>query len=181
MTTEIAWPQKIAAGRVELEDAQEFFSQLYEQYCERVYRYVVLRVGNSFDAEELVAETFLRAWKGLPSYQPRGAPVAAWLFRIAHNLVVDHLRRASRRPTAPLADDEPTPGGNSEYEATIRLTFDELKRAITRLTEPQRQVIGLRFGAGLSLVEVARAMGRSQSAVKSLQHGALVALRRAIG
>ena len=73
------------------------FERLYELYFERIYRYIALRVGSPFEAEDLTSETFLRAWEHLPSYRPRGVPISAWLFRIAVNLCRDHLRRVKVR------------------------------------------------------------------------------------
>lgn len=157
------------------------FAEAYEAYFGRVYRYIAVRVGDAFEAEDLTSETFLRAWRNLPSFRKRdGVPFSAWLFRIAHNLVVDHLRKRSRGSAVPLTDRFESMT-NTEEAAEINLTFDELKQAIEGLTEAQRQVIGLRFAGGLSLAEVAQVMNRSQGAVKALQHAGVVALRRTMG
>lgn len=171
-------PDKTTAG---LSAEHQAFSEAYEDCFQRVYRYIAIRVGDPFEAEDLASETFLRAWEHLSSFQRRdGVPFAAWLFRIAHNLVVDHLRRTSRRSAVPLTDGLASEM-NTEEAVEIHLTFNELKQAMQELTEAQRQVIGLRFAAGLSLAEVARVVNRSEGAVKALQHAAVASLRRNMG
>ena len=161
------------------------FGQLYERYFEKVYSYLSFKLGNASEAEDLGGPVFLKALESLGSYKWTGVPFQAWLFRIAHNQLVDALRRRGRRPTAPLdeagsvADDR----RESDPEATLALTVrrDDVVAAVEQLTELQRQVISLKFAGGLSNAEVARLMGKSEGAVKALQHAALVSLQKKLG
>lgn len=153
------------------------FATLYEEYFDRVYRYIAVRVGNQTEAEDLTQQVFLKCLESIGGFRWRGAPFASWLFRVAHNVVIDHYRQASRRQTLPLdefivADESP------EELVDFKLEVEEVKRAIARLTDAQRQVIALRFASGLSISESARAMGKSEGAIKALQHSALQALKR---
>ena len=83
---------------------QEAFAVLYEMHVDRVYRYLVARLGQPADAEDVTAEVFIRAMTALPSYKPKGTPLMAWLYRKAHNQAVNHLKKRSRRPETPLED-----------------------------------------------------------------------------
>ncbi|MDP2951689.1 MAG: sigma-70 family RNA polymerase sigma factor, partial [Chloroflexota bacterium] len=156
----------------------EAFGQLYETHFDRVYRYLYLRVGRVEEAEDLTEQVFLRALESIGSFRWTGAPFASWLFRIAHNLLVDHWRRQKGNeyldPAREIASREPGPA----YIAEIRVRIAEVRVALGQLTEAQRQVIGLRFSAGLSLAEAAKIMSRTEGAIKALQHSALAALRR---
>lgn len=157
---------------------QEAFAQLYEEHFDRIYRYLALRIGNEMEAEDLTQQVFLNALQSINSFRWRGVPFSAWLYRIAHNQAVDHLRKKKKRTDVPL--DESLVSGDSSPQSAIELKMDteQLLRAAGRLTEAQRQVIALRFTSELSIAEVARVMGKSQGAVKALQHSAIVALRR---
>lgn len=154
------------------------FEQIYEEYFDKIYRYIVVRVGNQADAEDLTEEVFLKALESIGSFEWRGISIAAWLFRIAHNVVVDHLRRMSKRQTTPIEEGVPSRGPSPHEKAAINLTMEKLKTALTRLTQAQQQVLSLRLAGGLSIAETARVMGKTEGAVKASQHSALKALRR---
>ena len=158
----------------------EAFSTLYDHYFDRVYRYVMSRVREPPDAEDLTQEIFLKVFRALPSFRFHGPPFTAWLFRIARNTVVDWVRARKRiREVADLEtlDDVPS---RSDVEASVLagLDVEELYRALTEVTELQREVVRLRFIAGLTLSETAALVKRSENAVKALQYSALRALRR---
>jgi RNA polymerase sigma-70 factor (ECF subfamily) len=157
---------------------QEAFAQLYEAYFDKIYRYLMLRIGNEMEAEDMTQQVFLNALRSLSSFRWKGAPFSAWLFRIAHNQAVDHLRRKQKHASVPL-DESLASSADSPHSATERkMEVERLLRAARRLTEAQREVISLRFSSELSIAQVARVMGKSQGAVKALQHSAIVALRR---
>lgn len=158
---------------------REAFARLYETNLERVYRYLLGRLGQPSDAEDVTAEVFIRAMQALPSYKPKGVPFIAWLFRIAHNQAVNHMKKKARRREAPLMDTATAPDDPAEV-ALRQVASDEVYRAMNQLTDLQRQVLSLRFGGQLSIAETAKAMKRSEGAVKFLQHSALQALRRAL-
>ncbi len=159
------------------ENDQEAFAQLYEEYFDKIYRYLALRVGNEMEAEDMTQQVFLNALRSISSFKWKGVPFSAWLFRIAHNQAVDHLRRKQKRASVPL--DESLSSGDSPHATTeLKMDIEQLLRATKRLTEAQREVISLRFTSELSIAQVAKVMGKSQGAVKALQHSAIVALRR---
>ena len=155
---------------------REAFACLYELHVERVYRYLVVRLGQPADAEDVTAEVFIRAMKALPSYKPKGTPLMAWLYRIAHNQAVNHLKKRSRRAETPLKDIVAAPD-DPEEEALKSASFGEATRAMEGLTDLQRQVLSLRFAGELSISEAAKVMKRTDGAVKFLQHSAIQALR----
>jgi RNA polymerase sigma-70 factor (ECF subfamily) len=153
---------------------------LYRRHAPRIYAYLASRVGDATLAEDLTSEVFVRALEGLPRYQDRGIRFSAWLYRIAHDRMVDHVRRQARRPTTPLQDERlPAQAGIDELVET-RLRVAQLDKAMDQLTAEQRQVILLRFVHGLKLGEVAYVMSKSTAAVKMLQLRALTRLRETV-
>ncbi len=157
---------------------QEAFAQLYEEYFDKIYRYLAMRVGNEMEAEDMTQQVFLNALRSISSFRWRGVPFSAWLYRIAHNQAVDHLRKKRKRASVPL-DESLISSGDSPHSTTeLKMDIEQLLTATKRLTEAQREVISLRFSSELSIALVARIMGKSQGAVKALQHSAIVALRR---
>ncbi|MBI3953237.1 MAG: sigma-70 family RNA polymerase sigma factor, partial [Chloroflexi bacterium] len=154
---------------------------LYESYFDKIYRYVALRVGDPAEAEDITEGVFLKMLEAIGSFRFTGAPFSSWLFRIAHNQVIDHHRRRGKRQAFSLDAAASVPGREDPVSTTeTRLQFAQLGTALRGVTEAQRQVIALRFGAGLSIAEVARAMGKREGAIKALQHSAVQALRRAL-
>ncbi len=156
----------------------EAFAQLYEAYFDKIYRYIVLKVGNQADAEDLTQQVFLKALESIGSFRWRDVPFSSWLFRIAHNQVVDYLRKRGKRKVLPLDEARTAAGADPALVAEHRLAMEQLMVASEHLTQAQREVISLRFAGELSTAEVAKVMGKSVGAVKALQHSALVALRR---
>ena len=158
----------------------EAFARIYEEYFDRIYRYVFLRVRSRMEAEDLTQQVFLNALQAISSYRWKGAPFSSWLFRIAHNQIVDYQRKAGRIRTTgmdiPVRDSGPDPVEVVELEMNI----ERVKAAMGELTQLQQEVISLRFAGGLSTKETAKIMGRKEGAVKALQHSALGALRRVL-
>ena len=159
---------------------QEAFAQLYEENFDKIYRYVVLRIGSKTEAEDMTQQVFLNALQSISSFRWKGVPFSAWLFRIARNQVVDYLRKKKRQATAPLDESLASSDSNPELAAEHSSDIEQLLLATERLTEAQREVISLRFAGELAIAQVAKVMGKSQGAVKALQHSAIVALRRAL-
>jgi RNA polymerase sigma-70 factor (ECF subfamily) len=158
------------------------FGELYDRHHRRIFRYVWGRVRDEQLAEDLTGEVFTRMVASLSTYRPTGAPFQVWLYRIAHNLVVDHYRKEGRRVIVPLDYVENLSVEKNDPLSVVerRLTLERVKNALTRLDPSQQEVVVLRFLAGLSLKEVALTLGRTVAAVKSLQHRGLVALRAAL-
>jgi RNA polymerase sigma-70 factor, ECF subfamily len=153
--------------------------EIYNQCQAPVYRYVYYRVGSAAVAEELTAEVFVRMVERLDSFRDLGRPILAWLYTIAHNLVIDQLRRQGRIALLPLDDAMAAEeDGQPHQVAEVREARSNLLAALQRLTEPQRQVILLKFMEARSNAEVAAILGKDEGSVKSLQHRALAALRR---
>ncbi len=156
------------------------FGQLYERYVDRVYSYILYRVGNAQDAEDLTARTFYRALDKLNTYEDRGLPFSAWLFRIAHNLVANWHRDRSKRRFLPIeklwwqSEDRVTPQEQVEQEENQR----DLWAAINRLPEERRNLLLYKVNTTLSNLEIGEMMNKSESAIKSLYFRTLAALRR---
>jgi RNA polymerase sigma-70 factor (ECF subfamily) len=159
----------------------EAFGALFDRYHAPVYRYVVARVGRPSDAEDLAQLVFVKALEALPRYQSRGVPFGGWLFRLARNVVIDHVR--TRREHAPLEliVERPARDDGPDELAALRQEMDSVAHALRRLTPEQREAIELRFFAGLSAKEAAVAMGRQEGTVRGLQFRAIAALRRDLG
>jgi RNA polymerase sigma-70 factor (ECF subfamily) len=153
-------------------------TQLYEENFDKIYRYIVLKIGDRTEAEDMTQQVFLNALKSISSFRWQGMPFSAWLFRIAHNQVVDYYRKKSRHATVPLDDSLAAGGSDPGRIAERKVEIEHLALATRKLTKAQQEVISLRFAGELSVAEAARVMGRSEGAVKALQHSAIVALRR---
>lgn len=153
--------------------------KLYETYVETIYRYVSYRVSASADVEDLTAEIFVKMLEGLPKYRPSGAPFEAWLYRIAFARVVDFRRRqrVQTEVTETLHDDALTPEENLQEQQELAA----LRRALSSLPNEQQHVLVLRFIEQKSHQEVADIIGKSVSAVKSIQHRALLDLTIQLG
>lgn len=156
------------------------FAELYDRYFDRVYAFALTRTGDRTSAEDVTSETFRRALENILSFEWRGVPFSAWLFRIAANAAADHFMRASRE--APT--DEAIAGRRDEQwesrliEVETRARLFEL---VQRLPKDQQKVVVMRFGQECSIKEVAQEMGRSEGAVKLLQHRAMETLRSWVG
>ena len=159
----------------------EAFGALFDRYHAPVYRYVVARVNRPSDAEDLAQLVFVKALEALPRYESRGVPFGGWLFRLARNVVIDHIR--TRREHAPLdlIVERSTDADGPDELAVLRQEMDSVAAALRRLTPEQREAIELRFFAGLSAREAAEAMGRQEGTVRGLQFRAIAALRRELG
>ncbi len=160
------------------EDATAF-GELYERYVKRIYNYVYYRTGNHHDAEDLTARVFSRALQHMPTYVDRGVPFSAWLYRIAHNLVVNWHRDRGRRKLVPLDELVMTSlrGEAPERQTERREEHELLRAAIALLPEERQQLLILKFVERLSNAEIGEIMGRSEGAIKSLYHRTLLSLR----
>jgi RNA polymerase sigma-70 factor (ECF subfamily) len=156
---------------------QQALTTIYERYSPAIYRYIYYRVGDAEVAEDIRADVFLRMLEGMGRYEDRGWPLSAWLYRIAHDRTIDTLRRRRTRPQLPLETWSGTTDG-PESAVDVQLDREELYRTIDQLTEDQRDVIRMRFLQEMSVQEVATAMGRTEGAVKALQHRGIQALAR---
>lgn len=171
-----------AVGNAQKGDAASF-GILYEHYYDKIYRYVSFKTGNALEAEDITAEVFVKMLESIHTFRWKGYQFSSWLFRIAHNLVMDHFRRRGRRATVNLDDVSPTTvryTPDLEHQIDINLSMESVQVALKDLTDLQREVISLRFAAGLSVAETARAVGKKDNAVKALQHAGLKKLRNVL-
>jgi RNA polymerase sigma-70 factor, ECF subfamily len=160
---------------------QVALTQLYEENFDRIYRYIVFKIGDRTEAEDMTQQVFLNAIQSISSYKSKGMPFSSWLYRIAHNQIVDYLRKKSRRITVPLDESIPANEEDPRHTAEQKIEIEEVVVAARGLTLAQQEVISLRFGGELSVAEVAKTMGKSEGAVKALQHSAIASLRKALG
>ena len=144
----------------------------------RIYRHIYYMVNDAREAEDLTAQTFLKAWEAVDRYKERGAPFVAWLLRIAHNLTVSHLR--AKRDHSELQDYYVDPKMTRNPEQALEQNTDEehVREAVLKLRAEQRQVIMLRFVEEMDYREVAAVIGKSVPAVRVIQHRALGNLRK---
>jgi RNA polymerase sigma-70 factor, ECF subfamily len=159
----------------------EAFGALFDHFYAPVYRYVAARVGRPSDAEDLAQLVFVKALEALPRFELRGVPFGGWLFRLARNVVIDHVRTRREHVTLDIIVQQSTEDDGPDELAVLRQDMDSVAFALRRLTPEQREAIQLRFFAGLSAREAAIAMGRQEGTVRGLQFRAIAALRRELG
>jgi len=157
------------------------FGQIFDLYHDPVYRYIASRVRRPADAEDLTQNVFVKALEALPRYESRGVPFGGWLFRLARNTVIDHVR--THREHADLESVGELLGGAAAPDeiAAARQDMDAVAVALEALTVEQRDALALRFFAGLSAREAAVAMGKQEGTIRGLQFRAIAALRRQLG
>lgn len=156
------------------------FAELYEGNFDRVYAYVARRVRHRVDAEDLTSHVFHQALANIRRFEWRGAPFAAWLFRIAANAITDHILRRAREQSAPPPDD-PVALDSEESRLEEVERRARLFGLIDQLPEDQRRVLTMRFAQEKSIREIAAELGRSEGAVKQLQFRAVENLRARLG
>ena len=158
----------------------EAFERLYDRYVDHIHRYVFFRVADEQSAEDITAHVFIKMWEKLPSYQIGKSPIGAWLYRIAHNAVIDHYR--TRRTFVSLEEvnsREVRHDDGSDEILDLQIKMEQLGRALQKLTELQREVLILRFIEGFSTQEIASKLGKTQGAVRALQMRGLQELAKA--
>lgn len=154
-------------------------SELYDRYEAKIYTYIYRRTGDEALAEDFTAQVFLRMLESIRDQKAWHSSFSGWLYRIAHNLVIDHYRRKGRQgavdidEVAPITSEEHDP----EVAAEQSLDAERLRAAIRRLTDEQAEVVSLRFLEGYSISEVATMMNRTEGAIKALQYRAVATLR----
>jgi RNA polymerase sigma-70 factor (ECF subfamily) len=162
----------------------EAFGLIYDRYVDTVFRFVYFRVGNRQLAEDLTAETFLRALRRIGSFTWQGRDLGAWLVTIARNLVADHFKSGRYRLEVTIGDvldadsEDRGPEGSPEAAVVDHITNVALLTAVKQLNPEQQECIVLRFLQGFSVAETARAMGKNEGAIKALQYRAVRALAR---
>lgn len=170
----------MAKKEIERKKLEEMLVALYEESYDKVARYIFIRIGNQQESEDLASETFMRALKSLDSYQERGLPMEAWIFKIAHNIVVDYLRKVSKRQMVNLDEVTIVDDSNPEEAAVSNDQIARVTKALGGLSSSQREVIALRFFSGLSSAECAKLLGKQPGAVREMQSAAIKSLRQVL-
>jgi RNA polymerase sigma-70 factor (ECF subfamily) len=153
------------------------WDEVFQRYYDSVFTFVLCRVGERGAAEDITAEAFVEAWKGIRRFKYRGTPLISWLYRIAHNLLADYHRGRGRSRTQPLTE-ETTPNAAAQDEAEQVAVWQSVSQAMKQLTLDQQQVLVSRFVHGLSLAETGEILGKNENAIKALEFRALRSVRR---
>ena len=169
--------QLIARAR---ESDRAAWDEIFQRHYHRVYVFVFCRVGDATAAEDLTADVFVEAWKGIDRFSYRGVPLIAWLYRIAHNLLADFLEKRRKSRTQPL-EEGPREVADPRDEAESVALWDMVSNAFKKLTREQQMVLVSRFLEGLSVAETAALLGKNENAVKALEFRALKSVRRILG
>ena len=157
------------------------FGLLFDHYHLPVYRYIASRVHRPSDAEDLTQLVFVKALEALPRYEARGIPFGGWLFRLARNTVIDHVRTRHEHADLDAARGQIGREAGPDEVTVARQELDEVAEALAELTDDQREALALRFFAGLSAREAAAVMGRQEGTIRGLQFRAIATLRRRLG
>jgi RNA polymerase sigma-70 factor (ECF subfamily) len=161
---------------------RDALEELYLIHFDRIYSYLHMSVGNRHDAEDLTTQTFVKMLESIGRFRFRAAPFSAWLFRIAHNLAMDHFRAARRvQPEEEVPEPVEDAELSAEAVALHSIGRQSMLDMIEDLSPEQRQVLTLKFVFNFANVDAATILGKTEGAVKSLQHRALVALQKKLG
>jgi RNA polymerase sigma-70 factor (ECF subfamily) len=157
----------------------EAFGVLYEKYIDQIYNYIYFRTSNGKDAEDICSRVFIRALKHIERYEDRGYPFSAWLYRIAHNLVVNWYRDSERTEEIPLTEQYPPPTIDGSVEGNIEKQDEEehLMSIINNLPADRKELLILKHVEGLTNFEIGQIMDRTEGAIKALYHRTLESLR----
>lgn len=154
-------------------------ADIYDTYSPKIYAYIYRHVGDAHRAEDLTSGVFLKMLEALDNNKFARDALQSWLYRIAHNTIVDDVRRRQRRPTSVLHDGMALPPeANPDHLVSERIEKEYLLDAIDQLTEDQKNVIILRFGEGLTAPQVASILDKTEEAVRALQRRGLTNLRK---
>jgi RNA polymerase sigma-70 factor (ECF subfamily) len=158
---------------------RDALEELYLLHFDRVYSYLHMSVGNRHDAEDLTTQVFVKMLESIGKFRWRSAPFSAWLFRIAHNLAMDHFRANKRwQPEEEVPEPDPGEGSAAEEEALESIGRQSMLQLIEKLSHEQQQVLTLKFVFNFSNADAATILDKTDGAIKSLQHRALASLQR---
>lgn len=170
-------PELIARAR---SGNPEAAGTLYDQHHQSIFRYLFYRTGDPRTAEDLTADVFLKMVQFLPGFVGSPPAFRGWLFQIARNLSIDHLRRSNAHPLYPISEDMRSLEDLPETSAERNLNAENLRKAMQQLTTEQQDVLLMRFVEGMPLAETARTLHKSEDSIKGLQRRALLALQNAL-
>ena len=160
---------------------RDALEELYLLHFDRIYSYLHMSVGNRHDAEDLTTQVFLKMLESIRKFRWRSAPFSAWLFRIAHNLAMDHFRANKRwQPEEEVPEPDPGEASAAEEEAFQSIGRQSMLELIQELSHEQQQVLTLKFVFNFSNAEAATILDKTEGTIKSIQHRALASLHRQI-
>jgi len=158
------------------------FGSLYDHYQPMIYRFVMIKVGTREEAEDITHQVFLSAWQNVKSYKHRGHPFSSWLYQIARNQVIDHYRSKKNEVSLENVDPEYFAApAIAHFDISMKLEMEKVRKAIQQLKPDYQDVIIMRFIEDVSLKEAAAALGKTEGAVKLIQHRAMKELKRVLG
>jgi RNA polymerase sigma-70 factor, ECF subfamily len=160
-----------------LKEKENKLAGLFDEYYDRITRYAYARIGDMREAEDIASEVFVKALKSLGTYEERGLAMGAWLFKIAHNLVVDFHRSRGERKQVDVESIEIESASKPEMETEQKLEIERVRQAMAALSQEQREILELRFFGGISSADVGKMLGKSDGAVREAQSAALKKLR----
>jgi RNA polymerase sigma-70 factor (ECF subfamily) len=155
------------------------FAELYDIYSEKIFRYIKLKIQNSHQAEDILQDTFIKAWQALPKFETKDGNFNAWLYKIAGNAINDYFRKLYRSPQALELNEsaDVAAGGSLAREVEVLVDMENVRQALNVLPLISRQVLELRFIQEFSIKETADILGKSGLAVRLIQHRGLKQLR----
>lgn len=156
------------------------FSQLYDEYADRLYKYISFKTSSEIEAENLLQEVFLKVWQGCAKLPLENLNFTSWIYTIAHNTVNDYFRKVYRRPQTVSLDPELNIVSGEDTSKTTTAAYDKanLDQALARLPSEYKQVLELRFLQELSIAETAEVLGKNSVSVRVLQHRAVKQLQK---
>ncbi len=153
---------------------QEAFGVLYDHYLPQIYRFILFKVGAKAEAEDLTHEVFLSAWRTLPNYRMKGHPLSSWLYQIARNAVIDFYRTAKHHVQIEMvSEDALQPIASGQEALNMTLDMEQVQKCIAQLRPDYQDLIIMRFIEELPTAEIASVLGKSEGAVRLMQHRAL--------
>jgi len=160
---------------------KQAFAALYDTYVEAIYRFIYLKIGRKADAEDITQQVFLNAWQNIQRYNYKGFPFSSWLYKIAHNAVIDFYRSYNNQAKIELESAEEIiqeNGPNQEQEIDSNLDLERIKKAIQQLPPDQQSIIIMRFVDDLPIKEIARILEKNEGTIRVIQHRALKQIRK---
>ncbi len=156
------------------------FGSIYDLFADRVYRHILYRIGSPSDAEDLMQQTFMKAWQAIGRYRISEVPLIAWLLTIAHNSVVSYFR--GKRDSVPLNIEMSPPDGAGEPYDALERRYDQaiVRRAVAALPAEQQMVVSMHFLEELDYTDIARALGKTENNIRVIAHRGLKRMRAAM-
>jgi RNA polymerase sigma-70 factor (ECF subfamily) len=154
------------------------FGLLYDHYHERIYRFIFLKVSNKEDAEDLTHQVFLSAWQNIKNYKEFGFPFSSWLYKISRNAVIDFYRSKKIETSLEEVQNELSSDEIKTDNIDLKIQIEEVMKALKQLKPDYQDIIIMRFVDDLSVKEVAKALDKSEGAIKLMQHRAINNLKK---